>query len=329
MCHVEPVDRQGYGLDALWNDDFHHSAMVALTGRSEAYYSDTTGRPQELISAAKYGFLFQGQFYHWQQQTRGRPALDLAPGQFVVFLQNHDQIANAARGLRGHALTSPAKWRAMTALLLLMPGTPMLFQGQEFAASNPFLYFADFEDDLAAAVRKGRAEFLSQFPSIDAYGRSCALDDPGDERNFVRCKLDFAERETNAPAYTLHRDLLSMRRGTVAFRSQRPHGVDGAVLSEAAFVLRYLTEDPTETRLLIVNLGGDLKRPSFAEPLVAPPPGHAWTVNWSSEDPRYGGGGTPQPPITGEWFLTAETAIVLAPASERTVASGPVRRRTA
>ena len=325
---VRPVAHGGYGLDALWNDDFHHSAMVALTGRAEAYYSDTSGRPQEFISAAKYGYLFQGQRYHWQRQPRGTPALDLHPARFVLFLQNHDQVANSARGLRGHMLASPAKWRALTALLLLMPGTPMLFQGQEFAASSPFLYFADFDAELAAAVKKGRAEFLSQFSSIVDYARRHALDKPDDERVFARCKLDFAERETNEGIYTLHRDLLRMRRETVAFRSQRPGGIDGAVLTEAAFVLRFFTEDPNDARLVIVNLGGDVNASSFAEPLLAPPLDRDWIADWSSEDPRYGGGGTPDFASGGRWCLAAESAVVLAPSSKRVIDSA-IRRRTA
>ena len=119
---VRPIADGGYGLDALWNDDFHHSAMVALTGRAEAYYSDTRGEPQEFISAAKYGYLFQGQQYYWQRDRRGSPAWGLPPSAFVAFTQNHDQVANSARGLRGHELTSPGRWRAMTALLLLSPG---------------------------------------------------------------------------------------------------------------------------------------------------------------------------------------------------------------
>jgi maltooligosyltrehalose trehalohydrolase len=190
------------GLDALWNDDFHHSAMVALTGHAEAYYSDTRGEPQEFVSAAKYGYLFQGQYYHWQRQRRGKPAWGLPPAAFVVFLQNHDQIANSARGLRGDKLTSPNRWRAMTALLLLSPGTPMLFQGQEFAASAPFLYFADFEPELAEAVRKGRGEFLMQFPSIVDLLHRGALTDPSAVETFERCKLDFGERDTHpVPCY--------------------------------------------------------------------------------------------------------------------------------
>src|SRR5439155_8603925 len=107
---VRPNAEVGYGLDALWNDDFHHSAMVALTGRGEAYYTDTRGEPQELVSAAKYGYLFQGQYYYWQRQSRGRPAWGLPASAFVVYLQNHDQVANSARGLRGHLLASAARW---------------------------------------------------------------------------------------------------------------------------------------------------------------------------------------------------------------------------
>src|SRR5262249_17122760 len=103
---VRPLSEGGYGLDGLWNDDFHHSAMVALTGRAEAYYSDTRGEPQEFISAAKYGYLFQGQHYDWQRRSRGTPCWGLQPSAFVTFLQNHDQVANSARGLRGHELSS-------------------------------------------------------------------------------------------------------------------------------------------------------------------------------------------------------------------------------
>src|SRR5260370_23924964 len=108
--------------------------MGALPGNSAAYYSDYGGEPQEFISAAKWGFLYQGQRYRWQKKRRGTPALDLPPASFINFLQNHDQVANSGTGQRCHDLTSPGRYRALTALLLLGPGTPMLFQGQEFAA---------------------------------------------------------------------------------------------------------------------------------------------------------------------------------------------------
>jgi maltooligosyltrehalose trehalohydrolase len=99
---LRPAETGGCGLDALWNDDFHHSATVAATGQSEAYYSETRGTPQELISAIKWGFLYQGQWYAWQKQRRGAPAFDLPARSFITFLQNHPQVANRGRGLRLH-----------------------------------------------------------------------------------------------------------------------------------------------------------------------------------------------------------------------------------
>ena len=326
---VRPIAEGGNGLDALWNDDFHHSAMVAITGRSEAYYSDTRGEPQEFISAAKYGYLFQGQHYQWQRRRRGTPAWGLPPAAFVVFLQNHDQVANSARGLRGDKLTSPGRWRAMTALLLLSPGTPMLFQGQEFAASAPFLYFADFDPELAAAVRSGRAEFLAQFPSIADLEHRNLLADPGSVETFERCKLDLGERETHAAAYALHVDLLRLRRQDTAFSLQQPGGVDGAVLGATAFALRFFTPDHLDDRVLVVNLGPDLVRPSYAEPLLAPPPNADWTCRWSSEDPSYGGNGTPDLWPDGSWVIPSESALVLSPGPRRSRTPFPLDRRTA
>ena len=111
---VRPADAGGDGLDGLWNDDFHHSAIVALTGKREAYYSDHHGTPQELIYAARRGYLFQGQRYAWQKQPRGTRA-DGVPGPaFITYIENHDQVANAGDGLRVRFHTSPGRFRAMT-----------------------------------------------------------------------------------------------------------------------------------------------------------------------------------------------------------------------
>src|SRR6185436_17848703 len=209
---VRPIEKGGYGLDALWNDDFHHSATVALTGRSEAYYSDYHGSPQELISAVKHGYLFQGQRYAWQNNPRGHPALDLDSASFVVYLQNHDQVANSGRGRRVHLLAHPGRYRAVTALVLLAPSTPMLFQGQEFAASAPFLFFADHGPDLAPSVSAGRGQFLTQFPSLASAESQRQLADPSLPSTFESCKLDWRERASHAEAYALHRDLLALRR---------------------------------------------------------------------------------------------------------------------
>jgi maltooligosyltrehalose trehalohydrolase len=310
---VRPIAEGGYGGDGVWNDDLHHSAIVAVTGRREAYYSDHPGTPQEFISAAKYGYLFQGQRYAWQKKPRGRRAGGVPPAAFVNYIENHDQVANSGDGSRLHARTSPGRYRAVTALVLLLPGTPLLFQGQEFGASSPFLFFADHEADLAAAVQKGRGEFVAQFPSVASPAMQARIPPPHDPATFERCKLRWEERERNVTHVQLHRDLLALRKDDAAFAQQRPGAVDGAVLAPEAFVLRYTTEQPEDERLLLINFGADLDAASFAEPLVAPPDDHQWRVRWSSEEPDYGGCGTP-PIVTAQgWHIPGHAAIVLAP----------------
>ena len=315
---VRAPDAGGYGLDALWNDDFHHTAMVALTGHADAYYSDYEGTPQELISAIKHGFLYQGQRSRWQGKPRGTPCLDLEPIHFVNCLQNHDQVANSLAGLRAHQLGSPGRFRALTALLLLAPATPMLFQGQEFAASSPFLYFADHQPELSARVAKGRAEFLSQFTTIANEESRARLTAPHSNEAFSRSKLDLSERGKHSAAYELHRDLLRLRREDPVFSQPRAGGVDGAVLRPEAFILRFFNPDAGD-RLLIINLGRDLVLEREPEPLLAPPEGCSWKLVWSSEPPRYGGNGTPAWETENGWRIPGHAALVFAskPQAER------------
>jgi maltooligosyltrehalose trehalohydrolase len=310
---VRPIEHGGYGLDAVWNDDVHHSAYVALTGHAEAYFSDHRGAPQEFISAAKYGYLFQGQVYSWQKARRGKSARGLAPEHFITFLENHDQVANTAFGRRLSLRTLPGRLRALTAYVLLGPGTPMLFQGQEFASTADFAYFAHHTGDLASAVRKGRAEFMSQFPSMAVASTGARADDPDARATFTKCKLDPAERERNVQALALHRDLFALRHGDPTLRAQGAHGYDGSVLGEAAFVLRFFGEDETTDRLLVINLGPDLRLVPSPEPLLAPPNGAPWCVSWSSEDPRYGGSGTPALDTPEGWRIYGESAALLTP----------------
>src|SRR5438093_324087 len=188
---ARPRAEGGDDLDGLWNDDWHHSAVVAMTGRNEAYLSDYRGSPQEFVSAAKYGYLFQGQPYSWQDAPRGYPGLDLPPQAFIAFLENHDQISNFALGDRLRTQTSPGMYRVMTALLLLGPWTPLLFQGQEFGATSPFGYFADVGDEkLKEAVRKGRFKFLAQFPSTASAETQAILPVPHHPETFEHSRLD-------------------------------------------------------------------------------------------------------------------------------------------
>ncbi len=307
---VRPTGSGGYGLDALWNDDFHHSAMVALTGRTEAYYTDYRGKPQEFISAAKYGYLYQGQFYKWQKKRRGTASLDIKPASFISMLQNHDQVANSARGLRCHALSDPGRYRAMSALLLLSPSTPMLFQGQEFAASSPFFYFADHKPELAALVSEGRIDFMAQFRSLATGEWVGQAADPADPSTFTRSKVDHGERETHKQVWQLYRDLIRLRQNDPVFHSQAIGGVDGAVLAHEAFVLRFFGDDEGD-RLLLINLGPDLNLNPAPEPLLAPPEGTEWALAWSSEDPDYGGIGTAALESENNWMIPGHAAFAM------------------
>ncbi|MBA4138474.1 MAG: malto-oligosyltrehalose trehalohydrolase [Opitutus sp.] len=310
--------RQGYGLSAIWNDDFHHTAIVAATGKAEAYYSGFRGAAQEFVSVAKHGFLYQGQWYGWQKKRRGAPALDLPNHAFVNFLENHDQVSNSLHGRRLHELTCPGRFRALTALLLLGRATPLLFQGQEFSSTAPFVYFADHGRELAEAVRQGRGKFIAQFRSAEAADTTRWLSDPGARKTWKRCRLNWGEREQHDAVWRMHAELLRVRRATRAIFE--PERVDGAVLGTRAFVLRYFSASDGD-RLLVVNLGADLRLEPASEPLLAPLENCGWDVQWSSEAPEWGGGGTAPLETTAGWFVPGEAAVLLQPEEARELPS--------
>lgn len=307
------LQTRGDGLDGMWNDDFHHSAIVALTGQNVGYFSDHSGKPQEFISAAKYGFLYQGQARSWRKVLRGTPTFGIPVEAFVCFIENHDQIANTGSGDRPRFQTSPGRYRAITALLLLGPWAPLVFQGQEFGASSPFLFFADVGDAaIRDAIRRGRAELLAPFLSLTEEETSRSLPAPDDPKAFSVCKLDFSERETNRQLYDLHIDLLKLRREDSRFRLQELEGIDGAVLGPTSLVLRYFSE-ANDDRLLLVNLGERQVLNPASEPLLAPPPGCRWETLWSSDSPRYGGADDVATATLEHWSLPAESAVALQP----------------
>lgn len=328
---VRPTARGGFALDMTWANDWHHSAVVAATGQDEAYYVDYRGAPQEFVSAAKHGYLYQGQWEPWLARRLGTQAFDLDPLRFVHFLENHDQVASSPHGGRLHQYTSPARWRALTALLLLAPQTPMLFQGQEFACDAPFAYFSDHEPELAAQVRDGRRDFMAQFANLARPGNESLLQVPHALQTFERCKIDHARRLVgpHRQAWQLHADLLRLRREDACLRhAQRTRrATDGAVLGPDAFVLRFFGEEGDD-RLLVVNLGRTLHLDPVPEPLLAPFADAPWRVIWSSQEPGYGGIGTLEPeavhsdrsvpgrdlPRPAEnWRLQGETTVLLAP----------------
>jgi maltooligosyltrehalose trehalohydrolase len=295
------------GLDAIWNEDWHHSAFVALTGRREGYFADYLGTAPEFASMARHGPLYQGQWYQWQRHARGGAALGLTASHFVAFLENHDQVANTGLGLRLCHHVDPASWRALTALLLLGPSAPMLFQGQEFGSSQPFVYFADHDGALAPAVEQGRLEFLSQFASLATPEMRRLIPKPSSRAAYEMSRLADDQRSADNGLTRLHRDLLRLRRTDPVLSEL---GSDGVLVESSAptaslLLLRY--RGASADRLLVVNLADDHLSP-MNDPLLAPPRDAHWSHVWSSEHPQYGGRGVIRFPEEGRWLIPSHSA---------------------
>jgi maltooligosyltrehalose trehalohydrolase len=296
------------GLDGIWNEDWHHAAFVALTGQNEAYCRDYDGTANEFAAMARWNLLYQGQWYSWQKQRRGTDSRACPGSAFICFLENHDQVANTDRGMRLYQFSNNAQWRALVSLLLLGPNIPMLFQGQECATPSPFTYFADHEGELATAVRKGRLEFLSQFPSLtDAETRE-VLPDPADDAAFRACKISWSSHPGSEEARRLHTDLLALRRSDAVLSGLGTAATQVATSSPtpAVVLLRYSAGD--DERLVVVNLG---RRTTLRmnDPLLAPASRQLrWTSTWCSERAVYGGTGVAPLDVEGPWTLQATCA---------------------
>jgi maltooligosyltrehalose trehalohydrolase len=211
---VRSRDAHGYGLDAAWSDDFHHAVHAAMTGERDGYYEDF-GDVDLVRRALEYTFVVGGRYSAHRDRVHGRPA-DVPPDRFVCFLQNHDQVGNRAHGERSAALMPHDALFATAALLLLGPFVPMLFQGEEWGATTPFLYFTDHDDPhIAAAVRRGRR---AEFASFASFGGASEVPDPQDPATARRSQLDWTEvdRPGHAELLAWHRALLQLRRTMLA-----------------------------------------------------------------------------------------------------------------
>ncbi len=226
---------------AQWNDDAHHALHVLATGETDGYYADyADGAHARLGRALAEGFAYQGERSAHRGHRRGSPSRALPPCAFVNFLQTHDQVGNRACGERIGALAATPALEAAIACLLLAPAVPMLFMGEEFDASSPFLYFCDFGADLAAAVTAGRREEFARCGRFGDAAARAAIPDPNHPATFDRSKLDWdeLEREPHRRRRALYRWLLELRRDAIAPRLAGMtcggrHAVDGTVVSVA------------------------------------------------------------------------------------------------
>ena len=247
---------------AQWNDDIHHVLHVAATHEKSGYYA-AYGRTDLLGRALAEGFAYQGEMMPYRDAPRGGPSAELPPAAFVSFIQNHDQIGNRAFGERLNVLAPPEAIRALASVYLLAPQTPMLFMGEEWGATEPFLFFCDYKGELAEAVRKGRREEFSRFPEFADPERVAEIPDPCAEATFLASKLDWNRVDTDHLAY--YRDLLKARREHV--RPLLPyirHGGESLVLGEQA--VRVVWQARDRRLLLDANLSArDIEAPPITE----------------------------------------------------------------
>jgi malto-oligosyltrehalose trehalohydrolase len=291
------VERNGHAsslyYDAQWNDDFHHAMHVALTGETDGYYADYAAAPVEHLGRSlAQGFAYQGEHSRFREAARGEASAHLPSLAFVDFLQNHDQIGNRAFGERLITLVPREALIAATAIQLLAPSPPLLFMGEEVGATMPFLFFCDFEGELANAVREGRRREFARFPAFASPDARARIPDPLAPETFERSNIAPAIEKPDPEIAALYRQLLDLRRREIVPRLSGPGG----------FVTRYRSEGrallvswdlPDGSRLaLLANLATTasrmIERPygrliwgGVPKNDVMPP----WTALWSIEEP--------------------------------------------
>ena len=211
---VEHRSHGGWGLDGVWADDFHHIVRRMVAGDAFSYYRDFAGTAEELATVIRQGWLYTGQHSVHLEKPRGSNPSRVPMTRFIVCLQNHDQIGNRATGDRLHHSVAPEVWRAASVILLTAPMTPLLFMGQEWATSSPFLYFTDLEAELGRRVTDGRRREFSAFPGFSAPEDAARIPDPQAETTFTASKLGWQEltQPNHARVLALYRELLNLRR---------------------------------------------------------------------------------------------------------------------
>jgi maltooligosyltrehalose trehalohydrolase len=236
---------------AIWADDFHHQLRVTLTGEHGGYYAAYTPGVHDLARTITHGWLYEGQMYGPKKESRGTSASALEAGNFVYCIENHDQIGNRAHGDRLTQSVSMEAFRAATLLLLALPMTPLLFQGQEWGASAPFIFFTDHDEELGAKIIEGRRSEFKGFADFDHPQALTRIPSPQAKDTFLRSKLDWSERD-----HEPHRGILGMVWGAIELRRRDP-------------VLRYRPRSSLEARphgeLLVVTRhhGSELRRIVF------------------------------------------------------------------
>ncbi|MGE5198539.1 MAG: malto-oligosyltrehalose trehalohydrolase, partial [Rhodospirillaceae bacterium] len=241
LAHMlKPEAGGGFGLDGLWSDDFHHQMRRRLAGDADGYFADFSGTAPAIARTAERGWFYCGEPSAYFGRRRGTDPAGIPASRFVFFLQNHDQVGNRAFGDRLHTGSGRAAWKAASALLLVLPETPLLFMGQEWAASSPFQYFTDHHPELGRLVRDGRRREFSRFAAFADEAARERIPDPQAERTFLASRLDWSERarEPHASVLRLYADLLALRRREPTMGGAADSRLEIAAADEASLLVR-------------------------------------------------------------------------------------------
>lgn len=281
----------GCNLDGVWADDFHHSIEAAITDAS-SYRDVFEGELRELVDLMQHGWHYRGKTYRRSGKPRGTPCEHLPPERFVFCISNHDQVGNRPLGERLNQLVAPETYRAASALLCLTPFTPLLFMGQEWAASAPFLYFTDHEGELGRAIEEGRRRDLERSIETARLRGPVEIPSPQDAHTFERSKIDWSEttKPGHAECLALYRECLALRRTHAAFR---PRNRQSWQVCELGFgVLATRLRAAGEDWLVLCDLRGGHRGSLGAERFCELPASQKWAFVLSTSESRFGGAGS-------------------------------------
>jgi maltooligosyltrehalose trehalohydrolase len=285
---IKPPAEGGWGLDAVWADDFHHQIRRCLASDHEGYYRDFTGKVTDLATTIRQGWFYCGQHSIHFNEPRGTDPSSIPPRRFVHCLQNHDQIGNRATGDRLHHQIDLASYRAATVLLLCSPATPLLFMGQEWAATTPFLFFTDHKKELGQKVTEGRRQEFKNFSAFTDPAARQKIPDPQAEATFQASKLRWTEKdqEPHASIFRLYRTMLHLRRDEPALRASERGSFELTPINESAVILvRHAPSGPS--LIIIVQLRGagavDFQKDASLPSLV----GRRWQTLLTTEDAEF------------------------------------------
>jgi maltooligosyltrehalose trehalohydrolase len=302
--YLRRVEEDGYGFDAVWCDDFAWALQRYLTGDDEGRYGDYHGTLAEVARTINQGFLYEGQGSRYRTGPRGTPARQQPAWQLQYCLQHHDHVGNRAFGERLHHRIDLARYRVASALLLLLPYTPLLFMGQEFAASAPFLFFTDHSPELGQRVAQGRRREFAAYRAFAAAVTAAQIPDPQADTTFRRSVLPLDEL-THSPGIAmqhLYQELLQLRRTDPVLRQQDRHTMQAQALTPDLLTVSWHT--PTAHRWLLANFGAAGQVTSEAHA--------AWSVLLQTNASRFGGDEDSAMVGVESLYVPACTAVFLA-----------------